>query len=149
MQRKATGWIVGVGMLAGTLGGAVTTANVTWVGDNPATPGWETVAKTSGVEANIGGMPTDLNIDNADPGAFSVHADATLTLRFFEPAASQPHYGFRWARNHATTLETMRDDGQIVIDDAGLGGPAAIVFVMQGDTYIGVPPPGGSLFLLR
>jgi len=107
-----------------------------------------TLARTGDIEVDVGALPTGLNIDNADPGALSMHADATLTLRFFEPAASQPHYGFRWAGNHADTLEPMLGDGRLVIEDTALARPAAI-YTLQGDTYVGVPPPPGSLFMLR
>jgi len=108
-----------------------------------------TLARTGGIEVDIGALSTGLDIVNAAPGALAVDADATLTLRFLEPGAQQPHYGFRWDGNHATTLETMRTDGRLMIEDAGLGGPSVVIYSLHGATFIGIPPPSGTLFLLR
>ena len=75
--------------------------------------------------------------------------DATVTVRFLAPAAALPHYGLAWAGDHVATLEAWESDGRLVINDAGLGGETAEIFLTGGSTYVGLPPPRGSLFRLR
>jgi len=106
---------------------------------------------TGAITIRIGAESTGLAVESASDAALVAEPDSTIQLIFTEPAAQQPHYGLRWDGDHGATLEGWLDasDGRLVVDDAGLGGPKAVVFRLQGATYIGVPPPPGSLILLR
>ncbi len=105
--------------------------------------------RTGIVTNHIGTAASGFDITRDDPGAWNMHADARLTVRFSAPPDSLPHYGFRWAGDHVATLNTMIQAGQVLVDDAGMMGPSAVVFSNQGATYIGVPPPSGTVIMIR
>ena len=103
--------------------------------------------KTAALEINVGDETSGIDLTNAAPGALTIDGAATITVRFLEPPShGSLHYGLRLAGDRMTELTTM--GGNLVIDSSGLSRPAAF-FLHQGDTYVGIPPPPGSLFLLR
>lgn len=105
-----------------------------------------TLNKTGEMTSYIDATPSGLDITNPGAGALSIDADATLTVSFRTPA-ERPHYGLAWPGDHVATLEAWRDpgDGRLVIDDAGLGGETAEIYEDAGVTYIGLPPPMGTM----
>jgi len=136
---------VEIGSTLGVGWGRVTTSNTIFtVTDSLA------LNKTAEVTTFVGSSSSGLDIVNPDGGAFTMADDATLTLRFLTVPDTLPHYGLRWAGNHVATLQGWlgESDGRLVVDSSGLPRPAE-VFHYQGATYIGVPPPPGSLILLR
>ena len=106
------------------------------------------VNATAIITNSTGAVSSGIDITRADAGAFTVEAGAVITLTFLEPAASLPHHALRWAGNHVAELEAMVSDGRIVIDDAGLGKTAS-VYLKSGDSYVGLPPPAGTMFTIR
>jgi len=106
-----------------------------------------TLRKTAQVTCHIGATSSGLNITNADPGAFAIESGATLTLRFNAPAGTLPHVGFRWTGDHRDELEALLGS-RLIVDSSGLENPAE-VFLFQGATCIGIPPPRGAMLLVR
>jgi len=100
------------------------------------------------VSVSVGAAAGGLLIEPADAAALTVAEGAQLTLRFAEAASVRPHYALRWTGDHAATVNGWLDAGTLVIDDEGLG-RAAAVFVSGPATYVGLPPAGGTVLLLR
>ncbi len=79
----------------------------------------------------------------------SLDPAATLAVSFLQaPTGPGLHYGLRLPGDQSALLNGMIGTGRLTIESPGLARPA-IVFVSQGETYVGVPPPPGSLILLR
>jgi len=82
---------------------------------------------------------------------------ASMSITFeADPAHGQLHYGLKIAGNVAEALqdalvdpEDPQPDQWLSVDDEALTGTQATIFTVAGDTYLGVPPPPGSLFLIR
>jgi hypothetical protein len=131
-----------VGASAGTGYGLLDMSNTAFTVTNSLE-----IRQTGDLVARVGASGGGLTIENADPAALSISNGATLTVRFFQPAAGLPHVGLRWKGSHAAELQTLSDDGRILIDASGLGKPAAIV-TSGGYTMIGLVS-SGTLILLR
>jgi hypothetical protein len=104
--------------------------------------------RTAVVTNHIGAASSGFNITRADAGALTVQDGARITIRFMQPVAALPHYGLRWVGNHLVQLQALRSAGKLVINDGGLG-RTATVYVQSGATYVGIPPPAGTMFVLR
>jgi len=108
-----------------------------------------TLNKTADIRIKVGATASGLALTHADPGTLSLDPEASLTVSFLEaPASPGLHYGLRLPGDQSALLNGMIGTGRLTIESPGLARPA-IVFVAQGETYVGVPPPPGSLFLLR
>jgi len=80
------------------------------------------------------------------PALPTVIPGANLSIVFTAPPAHPGlHYGLRVAGD---VVDDLQAAGWLSIDDDALPRPAQ-VFRYQGDTYVGIAPPPGSLFLLR
>jgi len=76
-----------------------------------------------------------------------IHADASVHLVFLaDPVHDGLHYGLKIAGNVAEALQAA---DWLSVDDDALTGRKAAIYSQGGDTYVGIPPPPGSLFLLR
>ena len=104
--------------------------------------------KTARVTLSVGAEAGGLVVERKAADALTIAEGARLTLNFTAPGTERPHYALRWLGNHAATLNSWLDDGRMVIDDTGLGRKAT-VFVSGAATYIGVPPSGGTVLMLR
>ena len=98
---------------------------------------------------SVGEVSSGLDIVNPAAGALTVDPAARLAVRFLAPAAALPHYGLAWAGDHVATLEAWEGDGRLVIEDAGLGGKTAEIFLTGSTTYVGLPPARGTMFCFQ
>jgi len=80
------------------------------------------------------------------PGLPTVEAGATVQLVFEAPPShSGLHYGLKVAGN---VVDDLTAADWLSWDDSALSRPAEVYHV-AGETYVGIPPPAGSLFLVR
>jgi len=85
-------------------------------------------------------------------GGLSLTSDTVVTIDpagiiylNFDEATSQ--YGMLWEGDHISTLEGYISGGEIVIQ--GDYSTKVDLYKKVGDTYIGVPPPAGSIFIIE
>jgi len=92
------------------------------------------------------------------PALPSMPDGATMTITFeADPAHGDLHYGLKISGDVADALQDALvvdpqdpQPGQwLIVDDDALTGNETTIFTSAGDTYVGIPPPAGSLFLLR
>ncbi len=105
--------------------------------------------KTAQLVIHVGaGQPSGIHLTREDPGSLSINPAATITVRFLEkPTQGGLHYGLRLAGDWVSELTDM--GGNLVIDSSGLPEPAEIM-LHQGDTYVGwMPPPAGTVIMIR
>jgi len=110
-----------------------------------------TINKTGQLTLGIGSQSCGLVISNALNTALSL-ATATngaLRIAFRSAPAARPFYGLSWQGDHVAALQALQAAGTLVVDSSGLAPKPATIFKTGGATYIGLPPPAGSLFLLR
>jgi hypothetical protein len=134
---------VEIGASAGVGFGLLETSNTVFTVRNTLA-----IRATGDVTNHIGSASSGFDITSSAPGALTIDDGASLTIRFAERAAVQPHHGLRWVGDQLAALEALRSAGKLIIDDTGLAKTAS-VYLQGGDTYVGLPQPGGSLFTIR
>ncbi len=65
-----------------------------------------------------------------------------------KPGGSDPYWGLKLAGDQTTTLETLKTAGKLTWNDAAVGGKVQI-YAYKGDSYVGIPPPCGTVLMLR
>jgi len=99
------------------------------------------------VVVNVGGESSGILL--ADASTLAILDDGVLRLVFGQaPTQAGVHYGLKWEGDKTGILQPLLDAGRIELDISAIGGRAG-TFVSQGYTYLGIPPPPGSLILLR
>jgi hypothetical protein len=134
---------VEIGASAGVGFGRLETSNTVFTVRNTLT-----IRATGDVTNHIGSASSGFDITSSASGALAIADGATLTIRFAERPAAQPHHGLRWTGDHVAALETLRSAGKLLVDDAAYG-KTAVIYLDGGDTYIGLASPAGTLFSVR
>ena len=110
------------------------------------------IRKTGRLLLYVGSTSCGLVISNAADSALDMNlaTNGALSITFVEsPAQTGLHYGLRWTGDHRTTLGAWLADGRIALNDAALGSRRATLFKTGGETFIGIPPVPGTVFVVK
>ncbi len=82
---------------------------------------------------------SDLNINNGE-----------IEITFAEDPdnENEVYWGLRWEGDKVAELEALETDGKLTWDDSAIPQTASI-FASGGFTYVGIPPPAGTLIRIR
>lgn len=132
-----------IGAHAGSGYGALILSNTHFTVTNSLT-----LNNTAEVTVNVTKLSSGINILNPAPEAFTIAENASLTVCFNTPDEENPFYGLRWKGDHEATIKAMIADGRLIVDDNGLGRKTS-VFVLEGTTYLGLPPYSGIMVMFH
>ncbi len=124
---------------------------VTLNGTRLTVGGAATIAKTGVVTNHVYGASAGLAVTGGGgllPAAPADSGKLHIVFHGPKPVGADPYWGLRLAGNHLAALQALETAGKLAWDDDVVGGKVEI-FRHGGDTYVGIPPPGGTMISIR
>jgi len=106
------------------------------------------VGQSGRVTNFVAGAASGINL--AGCASLSVSNGGVISILFVSPQTGGcgPYWGLRWDGDHRAELDALVGEGKLLLDKGPIWN-APVVFCSRGATYVGYPPRGGTVFVVK